>query len=195
MRSRAAVISRVDPMYGDIVQLAGNLWVVVGNLHADVPNVLVYRKGDRLYLMDSGAGPTIRASILRVLREVGPVQSFTLLNSHGHADHVGNNDLIQEVQAKEKPHYLSEPGLPLLDARSYFATQFSELSVYYDPIAGFQAHRARWRALGLLRDTMSAFMGERRALELVFSLYLRKFQPLRPSREPFRPTSHCLGER
>jgi glyoxylase-like metal-dependent hydrolase (beta-lactamase superfamily II) len=168
-------------MFGDVVQLADNLWMVVGNLHADVPNALVYRKEERLYLMDSGAGATFRASLLRVLDDVGPVASFTLLNSHGHADHVGNNDLIDLVQAKEKYHYMSASGLPLLDARSYFATQFSTLSALYDPTSGFQAHRARWRALGGLRRMVSAFVGERRSLELVFGLYLRKFQPLRPS--------------
>jgi len=105
------------------------------------------------------------------------------LNSHGHADHVGNNDLIHLVDAKEKYHYLSEPGLSLLDAPSYFATQFSRLSEYYDPVTGFQAHRLRWRALGVLRDLLTAAIGPRRSLELVFTLYLRKFRPLRPSRE------------
>ena len=54
-------------MLGDVVQLANNLWVVIGDMPADVPNALIYRKGDRLYLMDSGAGPTIKASILQVL--------------------------------------------------------------------------------------------------------------------------------
>jgi glyoxylase-like metal-dependent hydrolase (beta-lactamase superfamily II) len=111
-------------MLGDIVPLANNLWLVVGDLPADVPNALVYRAGDRLYLMDSGAGSTIRTSILQVLHEVGPVQSFTLLNSHAHADHVGNNDLIHLVEARQTHHYLSEAGLALLDARSYFADHF-----------------------------------------------------------------------
>src|SRR5512133_581000 len=139
-------------MLGDVVQLANNLWMVTGDMPADVPNALAYRSGDRLYLMDSGAGRTMRASILRLLRDVGPVQSFTLLNSHSHADHVGNNDLIHLAQAKEKHHYLSEVGLSLLDAPSYFAGQFSTLSEYYDPATGFQAHRLRWRAVGVRRD-------------------------------------------
>ncbi len=152
-------------MLGDVVQLANNLWVVIGDMPADVPNALIYRKGDRLYLMDSGAGPTIKASILQVLHEAGPVQSFTLLNSHGHPDHVGNNDLIQLAQAKKTHHYLSEAGFSLLDARSYFATQFSELSAYYDPVTGFQAHRLRWRAVGRLRDIAKEIAGERRTLE------------------------------
>jgi glyoxylase-like metal-dependent hydrolase (beta-lactamase superfamily II) len=170
-------------MLGDVVQLANNLWAVIGDMPADVPNALVYRKGDRLYLMDSGAGPTIRRSILRVLHEAGTVQSFTLLNSHGHADHVGNNDLIQLAQAKETHHYLSEQGVSLLAAPSYFATQFSQLSAYYDPATGYQAHRLRWRAVGVLRDIAKVFAGEQRTLEMFFLLYLRKFGRLRPSPE------------
>ena len=73
-------------MLGDVVQLADNLWLVVGDLPADIPNSIVYHQDGRLYLLDSGAGPAMRASIMQVLQKVGPVQSFTLLNSHGHAD-------------------------------------------------------------------------------------------------------------
>ncbi|HEX9133233.1 MAG TPA: MBL fold metallo-hydrolase [Ktedonobacteraceae bacterium] len=176
-------------MFGDSVALANNLWMVVGDLPADVPNTLVYRAGDRLYLMDSGMGSTMRAAILRVLREVGPVQSFTLLNSHAHADHVGNNDLIHLVEARQTHHYLSEVGLARLDARSYFTDQFSRLSALYDPATGYQARRLLWRSVGVVRDLVAAFVGERRALELFFALYLRKlqFQLLRTSRETIQP--------
>lgn len=72
-------------MLGDVVQLANSLWVVIGDMPADVPNALVYRRGDRLYLMDSGAGPTMRASILNVLYTAGaaratgmPITSVTM---------------------------------------------------------------------------------------------------------------------
>lgn len=170
-------------MLGDIVQLADNLWLVVGDLPADIPNSVIYRQSDRLYLMDSGAGPIIRASIIQVLQRLGPIQSFTLLNSHGHADHIGNNDLICMAQAKETHHYLSEAGLAMLDPVSYFADQFYKLSDIYDPARGFQAHRLRWRLLGMLRDILALFTGERRALEMIFSIYLRKFRPIRPSLE------------
>lgn len=174
-------------MLGDIVSLADNLWLVAGDMPADVPNVILYRSGDRLYLLDSGAGRTIRASILQVMHDVGPVRSFTLLNSHGHADHVGNNDVIHLAQAKEAHHYLAEAGLALLNAPSYFATQFSALSAYYDPVSGYQAHSIRWRAIGAGRDIAQAVVGERRALELVFALYLKKFGRLRPSRATIEP--------
>src|SRR6516162_491590 len=64
---------------GEIVPLASNLWLVVGEMpednfkHPDIANALVYRAGDRLYLLDSSAGATIRQSIVQVLQEVGPV--------------------------------------------------------------------------------------------------------------------------
>ena len=33
---------------GDIVQLANNLWLIVGDGPKDFPNVVVYRAGDRM---------------------------------------------------------------------------------------------------------------------------------------------------
>ena len=174
-------------MLGDIVPLANNLWLILGDLPADVPNAVVYRVGDRLYLLDSGAGSTIRTSILQVLRASGPVQSFTLLNSHAHADHVGNNDLIRLVEAQDTYHYLSAVGLARLDPPAYFAGQFALLSAVYDPVTGFQARRGRWRMLGVMRDLVARFVGQRRALEILFALYLRKFRPFHPSPETIQP--------
>jgi hypothetical protein len=177
-------------MLGDIVQLADNLWLVVGDMPADIPNSIIYLQNDRLYLMDTGAGPTIRASIMQVLRTVSPVHSFTLLNSHGHTDHIGNNDIIRMVHANNTSHYLSEAGLAMLDPVQYFADQFYKLSDIYDPAIGFQAHRLRWRFLGVLRDILGLFIGERRVLGMIFSVYLRKFQPFRPSLETIQPMNH-----
>lgn len=170
-------------MLGDIIQLADKLWLVLGDLPKDIPNSIIYLKCNRLYLIDSGAGPIMRASIMQVLQSVNPVHSFTLLNSHGHADHVGNNDLLNAVRANETRHYLSGAGLPMLDSVSYFADQFSKLSEIYDPAKGFQANRLKWRLLGVLRDILALFIDERRVLQMIFSIYLRKFQPLRPSTE------------
>lgn len=170
-------------MLGDVIELANNLWLIIGDLPADIPNALVYLSGDRMYLMDSGAGPKLRASIIKVLQAQGPVQSFTLLNSHAHADHVGNNDLIRSVQAKATHHYISEAGVAMLDEVAYFADQYSKLSDYYDPVTGFQANRLRWRFAGLLRDVITLFAGEQRALKMIISINMKKFQPLRLSPE------------
>lgn len=180
-------------MLGDIVPLARNLWLVVGEMpkdnfkHPDIANALVYQAGDRLYLLDSGTGPTIRTSILQKLREIGPVASFTLLNSHAHADHTANNDLINQVEATQKHHYLSEAGLALLDPLPHFTRLFSELSAYYDLMSGYQAHRVLSRTMGVVRDGLALFLGERRALEQLIPVILRKFEPVRVSRETITP--------
>jgi hypothetical protein len=180
-------------MLGSIVQLAHNLWLIVGDMpqdnfkQPDIANALVYRSDDRLYLMDSGAGPIIQASIQQILREVGPVQSFTLLNSHAHTDHVANNAIIHTVQARELHHYLSAVGLAQLDPLPHFAAQFYELSAYYDLMTGFQAHRGLTRQLGMIRDTLSFFVGEQRTLQLLLPIIFRKFQPIRVSRETIQP--------
>jgi glyoxylase-like metal-dependent hydrolase (beta-lactamase superfamily II) len=172
-----------NPKFGDIVQLANNLWLIVGDGPKDVPNIILYRVEDRMYLLDSGARPTMRASIVKVLEEVGPMQSFTLLNSHGHADHVGNNDVIQVAQAKEKYHYLSKEGLALLDPVSYFTDLSLRLSVYYDMVAAYQVDRLKWQFLKRIRDTVIFFAGEQAGWAMAWSLYLRNFQPFHPSRE------------
>lgn len=175
-------------MLSDIVLLAPNLRFVVGDMpddnfkRPDIANTLVYRAGDLLYLLDSGAGATIRKSILQVLQEIGSVQSFTLLNSHAHADHTANNDLIVQAQASETHHYLSEVGLALLDPLPHFTRLFYELSAYYDLMTGYQAHRVLARLMGVVRDLLAVFVGERRALEMLIPIVLRKFQPVRASR-------------
>ena len=166
---------------GDIVPLANNLWLIVGDGPKDFPNVVVYRAGNRMYVMDSGAGSVIRASILKVMQEAGPLQMFTLLNSHGHADHVGNNDVINMAQAKEKHHYFSKAGLALLDPVPYFTDLFLRLSAYYDPIAAYQVDRLKWQSLKLIRDSVALFVGEKTAIATVWSIYIKNFQPFHPS--------------
>ncbi len=168
---------------GDIVPLANNLWLIVGDGPKDFPNVVMYRAGDRMYVMDSGAGPVIRASIIKVMQEAGPLQTFTLLNSHGHADHVGNNDVIDVAQAKEKHHYFSKAGLALLDPVPYFTDLFLRLSAYYDPLAAYQVDRLKWQVLKLIRDTVALFAGEKAAITAIWSIYIKNFQPFHPSRE------------
>ena len=172
-----------NPLLGDIVQLADNLWLIVGDGPKDYPNVVVYKAGDRMYVLDSGAGRVLRASILKVMQEAGPLQSFTLLNSHGHADHVGNNDVIHMAQAKEKHHYLSSAGLALLDPVPYFTDLFLRLSAYYDPLTAYRVDRLKWQSLKLIRDTIALFAGEKTAITAVWSIYIKHFQPFHPSRE------------
>ena len=168
---------------GDIVPLAHNLWLIVGDGPKDCPNVVVYRAGERMYVMDSGAGPVIRASIIKVMQEAGPLQAFTLLNSHGHADHVGNNDIISIPPARERYHYISNAGLGLLDPVPYFTGLFLQLSAYYDPLTAYRRDRLKWQSLKILRDAVGFFAGEKAAITAIWSIYIKNFEPFHPSRE------------
>src|SRR6266508_540715 len=168
---------------GDIVKLANNLWLIVGDGPKDCPNVVVYQAADRMYVMDSGTGPVIKASILKVMQAAGPLQTFTLLNSHGHADHVGNNDVINMAQAKEKHHYFSKAGLALLDPVPYFTDLFLKLSAYYDPLTAYRVDLVKWQSLKLIRDIVALFAGEKAAITAIWSIYIKNFQPFHPSRE------------
>ena len=69
-------------------------------------NVVIYTAADQVYVIDSGGGTAMRASIDRVLNDVGVVDSFTLINTHGHLDHICNNAVISSVRAASaKPAY------------------------------------------------------------------------------------------
>lgn len=176
-------------MLGDVIQLAHNLWFVEGempedsNKDPDPANVLVYRSGDRLYLMDSGVGPKMRTSIQRLLQEAGPIESFTLLNSHSHLDHVCNNDLTHAVAARAKAHFLSEEGLPGLDAPGHFADLFLRLEEHFDPLTGYQSNRLKFRFVGALRDLLCLFIDPQQVWRFFMSVTLAKFRPVHDSRE------------
>jgi glyoxylase-like metal-dependent hydrolase (beta-lactamase superfamily II) len=180
-------------MLGEIIQLEDNLWFIEGELPDDARkdpdpcNVVLYRAEDRLYLMDSSVGPQMRHSMAHLLESVGPVRSFTLLNSHSHLDHICNNDLIHRVQAREKHHYLSQPGMSTLDAPAYFTDLFARIEPYYDPLDGYPADRLRFRMLGILRDLVSPLIGQRRITELFMARTFKKFEPVRDSRDTMQP--------
>lgn len=174
-------------MLGDVCQLAENLWFIAGRMPADAmkevesANAVYYRAGEHGYLIDSGVGNVMRASILHTIVDAGPLRAFMLLNSHGHADHTANNDLIEAVQAAEKHHYLAEDGWALLDPVPYFAARFHEVSNYYDPLTGYQAHRLQMRLFGVVRALLTPFLGGQKVAEILMGRVFAKYRPLRPS--------------
>src|SRR6185369_4045839 len=97
---------------GDLHEIAPNLVVIEGHHpHAmwedpDLPTIAVYRGPSTLYLLDSGVGPEQRAALLRVAQQLGGAVEVVLLNSHGHIDHLGNNDVLGEIPAERRRHLL-----------------------------------------------------------------------------------------
>ncbi|GAA4805031.1 hypothetical protein GCM10023200_48020 [Actinomycetospora chlora] len=66
----------------------------------DVGNALVHRAGDTLVLVDTGVTEAFRAALRAAADRVGPWSRLLLLTTHGHTDHVGNNDLVDELAAE-----------------------------------------------------------------------------------------------
>lgn len=101
----------------------------------DIPTIAIYRSGARLYLLDSGVGPEQRDAILALARE-GAQSEVILLNSHGHLDHMGNNDVLADVAASARRHYLPRDARPGLDFQSFFLAMYQRGIPYFDYLSG-----------------------------------------------------------
>ena len=90
-------------MYGDIIEIAQNTLLVEGKIPStimkepDIANSLVYKVGDTVYLLDTGATTFFRERLHKAIEQLKPFKRFILFNSHEHPDHVGNNAIIKEI--------------------------------------------------------------------------------------------------
>lgn len=188
---------------GDIVRLADNLWFIQGEMPPDASrrpdwcNVVIYRAEDCVYLIDSAGGPVMRAGIERVLRDIGPVESLTLINTHGHLDHICNNDLIRTAPAKTKQHLLTSDAIGFVrsDFAAHMADEFDYLAAVFEPFGGYQAHRRLYRVAGLLRNSVGRIVGRKRVLHWLFRFQFRRFNPVGDSLETMRALEEMPWER
>src|SRR3954468_18672284 len=99
--------------YGDVVRPAPNTLMVVGRElnqakgEADIANSILYRAGDTLYVIDTGATPSFRPSLRKAVDRLRPFRHTVLINTHGHPDHIGNNELVMKTPAASHRHYMS----------------------------------------------------------------------------------------
>ena len=131
-------------MLGDIHEVQPGVYVIRG-AHAEAfdavnyPNIVVVHAGTALYLLDSGLGPEQKQALLDIAgRLQGHFTQLVLLNSHAHYDHVGNNDVIGEIEAAAKHHYISELSRPYLepDVFTNFRNMYNEGGRYFDYLQG-----------------------------------------------------------
>ncbi|WP_407837174.1 MBL fold metallo-hydrolase [Streptomyces sp. DSM 116496] len=84
---------------GDLIEIDDRTVLVLGQEldlgrgQPDVANALVHRAGDTLVLVDTGVTEDFRTALLEAAGRVGPWSRALVLTTHGHLDHVGNNDL------------------------------------------------------------------------------------------------------
>ncbi|MFC1951375.1 MBL fold metallo-hydrolase [Chloroflexota bacterium] len=175
-------------MLGDIVQLKENLWLVKGENPENVlkaPTIassILYKVEDRLYLIDSGVGPVFRQSLKKAIERAYPISEFYLLNSHLHVDNISNNNIIKDVQAEKKHHYVSNAGFASLE--SYVFDSLITLSDYYDLFSGYPFP---YNMKLLLYRIRRAFRGKKKAINAFVGMSTKLYKPIHTSRHTMQP--------
>jgi glyoxylase-like metal-dependent hydrolase (beta-lactamase superfamily II) len=112
--------------YGTIVEIAPDARLVVGRPRSmetdscDIANVVMYKAGPVLVVIDNGARPEHRAYLNAAADQLRPFREAVLIITHGHADHTGNNAWIDML------------GVP---ARAYMSDH--DLATMHDQVATF----------------------------------------------------------
>ena len=122
---------------GDIVEIDGRTVLVLGQEldidkgRPDAGNALLHRVEDTLFLVDTGVTKEFRDALTRAIERVGPWQKLVLLTTHGHVDHIGNNDLPDEWAATRDitvEHYVPAYDVPqMVDPQRYWKATFDRV--------------------------------------------------------------------
>lgn len=122
---------------GDIIEIDDRTLLVIGQEldmakgQPDVGNALLHRVDDTLFLVDTGVTTPFRKALTEAIDRVGPWHKLVLLTTHGHVDHVGNNDLPDEWAADRGitvEHYVPARDLPqMLEPTRYWEETFDRV--------------------------------------------------------------------
>jgi glyoxylase-like metal-dependent hydrolase (beta-lactamase superfamily II) len=193
---------------GTVHEIATDLCLIEGHHpnslwdDPDLPTIALFRSGPRLYLLDTGVGPEQRDAIRQVAARWSGVEEVLLLNSHGHLDHMGNNDVLAELPAATHRHYVPRAARPALDFEAFFRGMYTRGLPYFDYLSGLnlptEGVASLLRALGAdeaLKADDVAILGARIAElgiapaispfvpSLVVDILLNTYPPVFPSVE------------
>lgn len=126
-----------DPIsYGDIIEVAPNVELVGGRPldiqqgEIDVANALLYKSDSTLVVIDTGGTAGFIQYLNAAAKRLMPFDRAVLINTHGHADHVGNNAWIDKLGVPAE-HFISAHDLTLMrDQVGYFTDAFDEVGPY-----------------------------------------------------------------
>ncbi|MET0965523.1 MAG: MBL fold metallo-hydrolase [Nakamurella sp.] len=120
-------IQRID----DLTVLVLGQELNVDAKQPDVANALVHRAGDTLVIVDTGVTEPFRDALRQAVNEFTDAKRLLLLTTHGHTDHVGNNDLVDEIAADRgitAEHFVPARDIgQMLDPVNYWTTAFSNI--------------------------------------------------------------------
>jgi glyoxylase-like metal-dependent hydrolase (beta-lactamase superfamily II) len=155
--------------YGDMVQVAPRTLMVVGRIlrpaqhEGDVANAILYRKGETLYVVDTGATPSFRPFLRAAIDRLRPFRQIVVINTHGHPDHIGNNTLVAQVRPNALRHYMSRLDFTLADHyEAALNGAFERVSGY---VPGVDNPAQQARALYQLFIPLEQSVSTRRAIE------------------------------
>lgn len=148
----------------------------------DIANAFLIERNGRAYLIDTGVGGGFRRMLAQFLAGRS-YESFTLINTHWHIDHVCNNDLINGVAARTKQHLIHEAGVPYLDVVAGFQSEMAHTARFYSPLRADE---------GLLRLSATvvrslAQVSPSVAYRLAARVMMRKFGVVRSETQYLRP--------
>ncbi|MCX4781123.1 MBL fold metallo-hydrolase [Streptomyces sp. NBC_01264] len=187
---------------GDLIEIDDRTLLVVGQEldltrdRPDVANALVHRAGDTLVIVDTGVTTAFRAALREAAGRVRPWSRALVLTTHGHLDHVGNNDLADALGVPAE-HWVPAPDLDQMrDPVDYWARAFERVAgaaVLTDPAGTAARVVALFQPMRPFGETTRTY--EERPLELI------RTGPLRSTGWTFadgavrvlRSQGHCAG--
>jgi glyoxylase-like metal-dependent hydrolase (beta-lactamase superfamily II) len=92
--------------FGEVVEIDQRTVLIQGQeLNApkgqpDVANSILHLTGDTLFLIDTGVTQAFRDALNAAAHDIGGWRHLVVLTTHGHVDHVGNNDLPDQLAAE-----------------------------------------------------------------------------------------------
>ncbi|MGW6690902.1 MBL fold metallo-hydrolase [Streptomyces sp. NPDC054961] len=120
---------------GDLIEIDDRTVLVLGQEldvehgQPDVANALVHRVGETLVLIDTGVTTAFRTALRKAADRVGPWSRALVLTTHGHLDHIGNNDLPADAWDVPVEHYVPAPDVDQMrDPVRYWSRCFERVA-------------------------------------------------------------------
>jgi glyoxylase-like metal-dependent hydrolase (beta-lactamase superfamily II) len=66
----------------------------------DLANAVLHRTGDTVVIVDTGVTEAFRKALRGAVDEFVDAKRLLLLTTHCHTDHVGNNDLVDDIASE-----------------------------------------------------------------------------------------------
>lgn len=124
----------------DFFMFQGGL--VLGQMPPSYCNTYLLRDGDTLILYDTSVFEDIRKDMLNAIQKYeSACNKFYMIISHSDLDHIGNNDIIDDVKIKEKHLLIHEEGLSRLSQAKRFRAVTRTMHEIAEPLRNWEIEK------------------------------------------------------